>query len=319
MTILPEAGDFHWVLSEEPHASRRKLILAKHPEIKDLYGFCPRTKYLVCMVTLLQLVLCYLVQDMSWPVLLAVAWVIGGTCNHWMELAIHEIVHNLAFAKPLHNRLFAILVANVPLAIPSVITFQRYHMEHHLYQGVDAVDMDIPTKIETKIFTNAPMKLLWVLLQPLFYGLRPLIVKPKGVSFWELVNALYIIAVDSCILYFFGYKSLLYLIASTLLGLGLHPVAGHFIAEHYMFVKGFETYSYYGPLNIFAMNVGYHNEHHDFPKVPGSRLAEVKRIASEFYDNLPVCDSWVGVIWNYIMDPTIGPHSRVKRKKNIKP
>ena len=95
--------------------------------------------------------------------------------------------------------------------------------------------------------------------------------------------------------------------------MGAHPMAGHFIAEHYTFVRGQETYSYYGPLNWFSYNVGWHNEHHDFPFVPGSRLPELRRIAPEFYDGLPYHGSWVDVIASFVALPPIGPHSRVKR------
>jgi sphingolipid delta-4 desaturase len=96
--------------------------------------------------------------------------------------------------------------------------------------------------------------------------------------------------------------------------MGYHPVAGHFIAEHYVFTKGFETYSYYGPLNAVTLNVGYHNEHHDFPRIAGSRLPELRRLAPEFYETLPHHYSWVKVIWEYITDPTVGPFNRVMRK-----
>lgn len=91
-------------------------------------------------------------------------------------------------------------------------------------------------------------------------------------------------------------------------------MAGHFISEHYVFRPDQETYSYYGPLNLMTWNVGYHNEHHDFPRIAGTRLHKLKEIAPEFYDNLDSYRSWSQVIYMYIMDRTVGPFSRMKRK-----
>jgi len=305
--------DFYWSLSEEPHKSRRKIILSKYPQIKDLFGYDPNTKYFVTLAVIVQISLAVYLRNASALTLILVAWSIGGTINHYLNLSIHEITHNLAFEKPLHNRLFAMSVANLPLGLASTITFQKYHMEHHLYQGVDGIDMDIPTSFEGHFFTSAPRKLVWLFLQPLFYTLRPLLLKPKPIGTWELLNWTIQLTFDAVLIYFAGIQSYLYLLASTFLGLGIHPMAGHFIAEHYVFAPRYETYSYYGPLNIFGLNVGYHNEHHDFPRIPGSRLPQVREIAAEFYQDLPVCESWVKVLWDYIMTPSIGPFSRVKR------
>lgn len=60
-------------------------------------------------------------------------------------------------------------------------------------------------------------------------------------------------------------------------------------------------------------NVGYHNEHHDFPQIPGSRLPALKAIAPEYYNTLAYHTSYTWVLWRFITDPNVGPWSRVRR------
>jgi len=296
--------DFHWSYTDEPHATRRKEMLEKYPHIKDLFGHDKGTKYVVLFWVLSQVIISHIMADASWYMLLLVAYCFGGVANHALTLAIHEISHNLAFESQLYNKFLAIF-ANLPIAFPHFSMFQKYHMEHHQYQGSDGIDVDIPSRWEGEIFTNPLMKLIWIFFQPVFYVTRPLFIKPKKPGFWEAVNWSVCLGFDLLIYYYWGGKSLSYLFLSSFLGTGLHPVAGHFIAEHYVFVKGYETYSYYGPLNLVSFNVGYHNEHHDFPRIPGSRLPILRKIAPDYYDTLPSHSSWVRVMWDYITDPSI--------------
>lgn len=172
-----------------------------------------------------------------------------------MTLAMHELSHNLGARGVVRNRFLAIL-ANLPMGIPAAMSFKRYHMEHHKFQGEDVIDVDIPTDMEGWFFHSTPRKVLWCLLQPLFYSLRPLFVNPKEPTRWEFVNIFCIVVFDATIVYVWGVRELLYLVVGTLFGMGLHPVAGHFIAEHYVMNEGQETYSYYGPLNWLTFNVG---------------------------------------------------------------
>jgi len=309
--------DYEWSYTDEPHATRRKEILAKYPQIKELYGFDPRTKYVCVWWVVTQLLLAWLVRDARWEAIFVLAYFYGGFAAQALFLGMHEISHNLAFQKPLHNKLFGCF-ANIATVVPHFSMFQKFHMEHHQYQGVEGIDVDVPSRWEGEFFTNALLKTAWVIVQPFFYITRPFFIKPKTPGKWEGINWGITIAVDVLIFYFMGPRALVYLIASALLAGGLHPSAGHFIAEHYVFITGQETYSYYGPLNLLAFNVGYHNEHHDFPRIPGSRLPALHAMAPEYYKNLPCHDSWVKVIWDYIMDPTVGPYSRVMRKGKAK-
>ncbi|KAK4796782.1 hypothetical protein SAY86_029108 [Trapa natans] len=307
------ANDFFWSYTDEPHASRRKQILSQYPQIKELFGPDPWAFLKITMAVLIQLWTATYLNDSGWLKILAVSYFFGSFINHNLFLAIHELSHNLAFSTPSLNKWLGIF-ANLPIGVPMSVTFQKYHLEHHRYQGVDGMDMDIPSYAETLCVRNALTKSIWVIFQLFFYALRPLFLKPKPPGSWEFVNFMIQIALDSSMVYFFGWKSFAYLILSTFVGGGMHPMAGHFISEHYVFNPKQETYSYYGPLNLMTWSVGYHNEHHDFPRIAGSKLYKVKEIAPEFYEGLECYRSWSQVIYMYIMDHTVGPFSRMKRK-----
>lgn len=46
-----------------------------------------------------------------------------------------------------------------------------------------------------------------------------------------------VLGCDALVIYAWGFKAIMYLLLGSLLGGGLHPMAGHLIAEHYMFLK----------------------------------------------------------------------------------
>ena len=274
----------------------------------------PDFKYVVTGMVLFQTISVMYISQLSWFWIVLLAYCLGGVVNHSLTLAIHDNSHNVTFGNyyPRINRMFG-MFANLPLGIPMSVTFKIYHMEHHRYQGTEGYDTDLPTKIEGKFFHNTATKIVWLLFQSLFYSLRPAIVRPKTPTTLEIINLAIQLVYDVFIYYHCGVKGLFYFIGGTILALGIHPMAAHFIAEHYMFKLGYETYSYYGPWNYLTFNVGYHMEHHDFPYIPGSRLPEVKRIAAEFYDDLPQHESWLQVIYDFLFDPDMGPYSRMKR------
>lgn len=198
--------------------------------------------------------------------------------------------------------------------------------------GVDGLDVDLPTPLEVVVLDSVVGKAFFCTFQILFYALRPMMVYQIDITPTHLLNIAVQVIFDIILVKTCGWNALLYLVFSSFLAGSLHPCAGHFIAEHYVFdadklPEGArnphtlletpvpETYSYYGILNLLTWNVGLHNEHHDFPAVPWSRLWKVNQLAKEFYDPLPQTHSWIGVIWNFILDPSVGMTCRVKRKE----
>jgi sphingolipid delta-4 desaturase len=94
----------------------------------------------VALVTL-GLGICYLVKvkinmikDASWPVYLLTAYIVGGTINHSLHVLIHDLTHWAGHKNLYVNKFFGIL-CNIPMGIPSAISFGKYHNDHHNYLG----------------------------------------------------------------------------------------------------------------------------------------------------------------------------------------
>lgn len=320
MTKLPNQ-EFHWVETAEPHMARRKEILKKHPEVKKLFGVNPKMKFYAFSLVAVQLATAFFIHQVfelgiglwAWALFLGITYLIGATVAQALFLAIHEITHNLAFRKESHNNLLA-LFTNIPIIAPYAMSFKVYHNMHHWEQGKDGVDVDIPTHAEAKIFKGIFGKVIWFFHQIVFYAFRPILVKPIKLDKWQVYNWIFQIVAMAIVVPLVGWQGMLFMLLALLLAGGLHPTAGHFISEHYVFEEEQETYSYYGPLNSITFNVGYHNEHHDFPNIPGSRLPELKKMLPEYYDHLHSYNSWTRLIFQFLLKREITLFSRTKRK-----
>eukprot|EP00611_Tribonema_gayanum_P017275 TRINITY_DN2986_c0_g1_i1.p1 TRINITY_DN2986_c0_g1~~TRINITY_DN2986_c0_g1_i1.p1 ORF type:complete len:310 (-),score=56.97 TRINITY_DN2986_c0_g1_i1:528-1457(-) len=267
--------------------------------------------------------------------LLAVVYLVGTPVNHACAMIIHECAHDLAAVSVTANHAIALL-ANLPLAVPAAMSFRRYHLLHHSHLGVIGHDLDLPPLQEVKaVGRSTCRKMLWHSLYMFSYGLRPLGWGVKELlSKGEALNATLQIAFDIAMALAFGVPAVAYMFACTLFAFGMHPCAAHFLQEHYTIRAGDpqqlqvhpqlqlqhtvqhqvqETFSYYGPLNPLILNVGYHNEHHDFAAVAWTKLPQIRRLAPQFYDNLVYHTSVWEVMLEFYRRRDLGPASRVTR------
>lgn len=303
----------------EPHRTRTKEILREHPEVRKLIGKNPATIYAIIGLVVFQICITWMVSAQSWWIVLGAAYLLGAFADHALFVMIHECAHRLVFKGKAANRI-AGMFANLPMLFPSSVTFEKYHLKHHNFQGVHELDGDLPNYWEAKLINNFFIgKIIWLLLYPLFQLFRfPRLKEIKAFDGWTMLNwAVQAVAVTAIVL-LFGGKGVVYLLLSFFFSVGLHPLGARWIQEHYLTHGEQETYSYYGVLNSVAFNVGYHNEHHDFPSIPWNRLPMVRDGAPTFYNSLSYHTSWTKLFVRFIFDREISLFSRVVRKNRGK-
>lgn len=312
--------NFTFSANPEPHRSRTKEILKEHPEIRQLIGKNKYSFWLTLLLVTMQLALGIFLNNYSWWLVFIVAYLVGAFIDHSLFVLIHECTHKLIFKSPTANKLTGIL-ANIPLVFASSISFERYHLKHHSFQGVYEIDGDIPNKGEGKLINNYFIgKAIWLLFYPIFQLFRLSRIKEvKAFDGWVAFNWLVQIIAMTAVCYFLGPKAFVYFLASFFFSVGLHPLGARWIQEHFLtHGDDQETYSYYGKMNTLAFNVGYHNEHHDFPSIPWNKLPQIKSTAPNYYNTLHSHNSWLKLFFRFLFDQEISLFSRVIRSNRGK-
>lgn len=299
----------------EPHLDRTRKILAAHPEARKLVGSNATSIFYLLGIVALQIGIAIALRNSPIWLIFVAAYVVGAVANHALWVLIHESTHNLIFKKTVPSCI-AQIIANLPIIFPSAMSFRIYHLKHHLYQGDLDRDADLARPFEARLVgCSTVRKTIWFLLFFVSQTIRVPFV--KGVRFfngWVLLNNVVEIGFLIALTSMFGWKAFLYLAIASIFSVGLHPVGGRWIQEHYIVSAPQETYSYYGPFNRVAFNVGYHNEHHDMMGIPWNRLPELRAMAPEFYDTLVFHTSWSKLLFRFLTDPKLGPGSRIYRK-----
>lgn len=223
---------------------------------------------------------CYVLENLPCRILLNCT--IGSFVASAIFMHIHEAGHGLIFG-PNHiwkNRIYGAML-NFAISIPMYSFFKKHHKDHHKFQGEKDVDIEYPYEFEPKYFRGALGKYLWLVVNPSFLIYR------AGALGMSVVEA-YILKLEekftfatSIIFTFWLVTSGRFYMASHLFLSYMVATAGPMIGfwnidSHVEFFHMEETGCYYGWLNYFMLNFGYHIEHHDFPNVPSRFLPQVR-------------------------------------------
>jgi sphingolipid delta-4 desaturase len=235
----------------------------------------------------------------------ALAYTIGAVLTVGLFNMLHEASHGLVFRSRTLNHLAA-FVANTALVWPAAESFFEHHGGHHRHLGDYDRDVSVPRRWEARLAGSGFLgKAVWLSLYPLVYPCRVFAMTRgrRRASPWTIANLLTQAVADAAILWALGPRALAYLALSYLFAFGLHPLSAMTVQEHSLSRAGQDSYSYYGVGNLLTFNTGYHQEHHDLPRVPWSRLPRLRRLAPELYEDEHAYRSWTRLLTEFLLSP----------------
>ena len=284
------------------HIQRSKAILRQYPEIERYFGNYPPSLGAIAFLVFLQWFVAWLVRDLAWWQVGAIAFSLGQFVLHSLGVFVHEAAHNLIFKSKLGSNLALFLIVCGSLSFGESLTYIGVHGKtHHLQLNDYQYDHELWDRNLVKFASD---NLYWRIAESLLHFL------PGGVILTDLITSHIVDSDDrqlksakistrfnilltttSLCLYTIAWFAIspqasLYLFWSLTLMASNWGITfrGQSIAEHHIYQRG-KTYSTYSWTNLFFFNTGYHDEHHTFPQVAWIHLPKIKAIAPEHFTN----------------------------------
>jgi sphingolipid delta-4 desaturase len=136
-------------------------------------------------------------------------------------------------------------------------------------------------------------KAIWLMLFPFFQVTRP--PRLKAIKMWDRwfsINLACAVAYDVAIVYFCGWAGFLYLVFAFLFSIGLHPVGLAGFRSITLTISTRRRSVTMGRSIWLALNMGYHNEHHDLPSIPWNNLPKLRANGAGVLQQSEVHSSW---------------------------
>lgn len=235
---------------------------------------------MICL-SLLQITMATTVDSFSFGFFFKVL-AFGAPLSHGLYVLALEFSNNLCFGHELLDRVSAIL-SNFSTGIPYAELVRYFDAEHRVfYDSTVYKDPEKPSDLEVKMVQGAGIKIVYLCCYPLIYVYRLLSRHSITFNRFLLWNIVLQTIFNLYVWYYYGFIFLCYLFLSTYVSMcPLHPFSAHLLMQHQKLdlrLKSSLTYSYYGVVNLFTFNMGYHRERHENPKIPWSKLPLVRQL-----------------------------------------
>lgn len=301
--------------SDDPHWGRSQAILKEFPDVRKLFHHDVRTLWYIIACVSIQAVLAFLCSG-SYTRAIVLGVTVGPFLDAGLLVIMHELSHNRCTGSILLDRLLSI-ASNVLMMAPISEIFRQHHNAHHLHLGDEHDDVDVPLGIEIKFVGNSPWrKALWLALNMALLPLRSLLKVEVVPNRYVVLNWVACLAFSFAVA-MWSMSTFLYLFICLFMSQGLHPANARQLQRHLWDgsdgkalnsdSKSSMTFSYYGWSNALFLNVGYHNEHHDFVQVPWTNLPKLRSMVGDkwYPDSAAYATRGLGDIYDFITNPAI--------------